>query len=81
MQGLEMDSQKRQNFVRLAEARTQRAMKAIRVIGNLSNRGSYHYTENDVREIVQALQNELTALKTRFSLQESGNAPEFKLSR
>jgi predicted nucleotidyltransferase len=81
MKGIEMDSQKRQNFVRLAEARTQRAMKAIRVIGNLSNRGSYNYTENDVREIVQALQNELTALKTRFSLHESGSAPEFKLSQ
>ena len=56
-------------------------MKAIRVIGNLSNRGSYEFNDSDVREIVQALQNEISDLKTRFRIHESGNSPEFKLSR
>jgi hypothetical protein len=56
-------------------------MKAIRVIGNLSNKGSYTFNDSDVREIVQALQNEVADLKTRFRMHESGSNPEFKLSR
>jgi hypothetical protein len=56
-------------------------MKAIRVIGNLSNKGSYSFNDNDVREIIQALQNELSDLKTRFRMHEAGTNPEFKLSR
>jgi predicted nucleotidyltransferase len=76
-----VQSLKREKFIRLAEARTQRAMKAIRVIGNLSNKGSYSFNDNDVREIIQALQNELSDLKTRFRMHEAGTNPEFKLSR
>ena len=44
---------KRKKFVELAEARVNRTVKDIRLIGNLSNRGSYEYSEKDVREIFQ----------------------------
>ena len=32
---------RREKFVRLAESRTAKAMKAIRVIGNLGNKSQY----------------------------------------
>ena len=57
---------KRKKFVELAEARVNRAVRDIRLIGNLSNRGSYEYSEKDVREIFKALQKELDAAKSRF---------------
>ncbi len=74
-------SQKRSNFVRLAEARVAKAMKAIRVIGNLSNQSNYEYSDQDIKEIVQALQKELSDLQVRFKLNRNVDQPEFKLRK
>lgn len=57
---------KRAKFIELAEARVNRAIKDIRLIGNLSNRSAYSYSEEDVRKIFRALQKELEGAKTRF---------------
>ena len=59
-------SEKRDNFIRLAEGRVTRAIDSIRVIGNLSNRSNYEYTEEDSKRIIDALQSEITALKVQF---------------
>lgn len=71
---------KRKKFVELAEARVNRAVKDIRLIGNLSNRGSYEYSERDAREIFKALQKELDAAKSRFSEDGEGGVDSFRLS-
>lgn len=60
-------SQKRDNFVRLAEARVNRALREIRLIGNLSNRSAYAYSDTDIRAIFKSLQRELDTAKTRFT--------------
>jgi len=65
LRGLEM-SEKRDNFIRLAEGRVTRAIDSIRVIGNLSNRSNYEYTEEDSKRIIDALQSEISALKVQF---------------
>ncbi|MEX0450182.1 hypothetical protein V6X63_10540 [Spiribacter sp. 221] len=44
-----------------------RAIKDVRLIGNLSNRNSYEYTPEDTRKIFRALQRELDAAKARFA--------------
>ena len=69
----------RERFVTLAERRVARAIKDIRLIGNLSNRSNYTYSDDDVKKIVKALDVELTNMKKRF---ETRNEPEeviFKL--
>ena len=71
---------KRKKFVELAEARVNRAIRNIRLIGNLSNRGSYKYSEKDAREIFKALQKELDAAKSRFSEDGGGGVDSFRLS-
>jgi hypothetical protein len=73
-------SQKRDNFVRLAEARVNRALREIRLIGNLSNRSAYEYGDPDVRTMFKALQRELDASKARFSGDSSGGDKEFRLT-
>ena len=73
-------SAKRENFVRLAEARVNRALREIRLIGNLSNRGAYSYTDADVREIFKALQREADAAKARFTGEAGAGDKDFKLS-
>ena len=74
-------SAKRHNFVRLAEARVNKALKAIQVVGNLSNRGNYEYTEEDVKLIVNALTKEISELKLRFKNEGIETAREFRLKR
>jgi hypothetical protein len=73
-------SQKRENFVRLAEARVNRALREIRLIGNLSNRGAYTYSEADARAIFKALQRELDTAKSRFTGDNGIGEREFRLA-
>lgn len=70
---------KRNNFVRLAENRVNRAMKDIRLVGNLSNRSAYSFTDTDVKRMFRALQRELDHAKSRFSESDSGATGDFKL--
>lgn len=75
-----MDSRdKRKKFVTLAEARTSRAMQAIRLIGNLANKSNYEYADADIQRIVRALDQEIRDLKTRFQSSGTRSRPEFKL--
>ncbi|CAM9256464.1 hypothetical protein [Acinetobacter pseudolwoffii] len=72
-------SSKREKFVELAESRVQRALKDIQLIGNLSNRNSYEYTDEDVKKIFSALQKSLNTSKLRFNLDAELSNEEFKL--
>jgi hypothetical protein len=64
-------SEKRARFIRIAEARTSRAMKAIRLIRNLSNTYIYEYRAEEIDAIVASLENEIASLK--HSLQSKIN--------
>jgi len=72
-------SKKRENFVRLAEARVTKAQQSIRIIGNLANRGNYEYSDEDVRQILAALQAEINDVKERFRNQPTKSDAGFKL--
>lgn len=56
----------REKFVRLANKRVNTAIKAIDLIGNLSNRSNYDYTQEDAEKIFLALNKELKACRERF---------------
>lgn len=71
--------QKRQKFVRLAEQRVNRALRELRLIGNLSNRSAYSSTEEDVKKIFRVLQRELDAARGRFEKADGGSADAFRL--
>ena len=74
-------SVKRDNFIRLAEARVTRAIDAMRVIGNLSNRSNYEYSDEDVKKMITTLQAELTALKAQFKTKSGTSVQGFKLRK
>lgn len=69
---------KRAKFIELAESRVNRTIKDIRLIGNLSNRSAYEYTEEDVKKVFKALQRELGAARARFGEGDGGISDEFK---
>ena len=58
----------REKFVELANKRVSRALKAVQLIGNLSNRSNYDYSDEDVSKIIKALQDEVAACRRRFDL-------------
>ncbi len=70
---------KREKFIRLAEQRVNRALREIRLIGNLSNRSAYSSTEEDLKKIFRALQKELDAARARFESPEGGSGSSFRL--
>lgn len=70
---------KRAKFVELATNRVNRAIKDLRLVGNLSNRSAYVYTEEDARKILRALTREIDDLKSRFRGEEQSDDKVFKL--
>jgi len=71
-----MTESKSEAFKRLAEKRTNAILDRIRVLGNLSNPYAYEYTEDDVRTIFAALDQELKVTRAKFHNQRKR---EFKL--
>jgi hypothetical protein len=70
---------KRQKFIELAEARVNRAINDIRLIGNLANRSAYEYGDEDTKKIFNALQKEIQTAKSRFTGDSGGRDSEFRL--
>lgn len=71
--------QDRDKFVDLANKRVNTAIKAIQLIGNLSNKSNYHYTPEDVRKIFNALQREIKVAKDRFAEDTNKDRDVFRL--
>lgn len=69
---------KRAKFVELAEARVNRTIKDLQLVGNLSNRSAYEFSETDIRKMFQAIQKAVDAAKARFG-REGESAGEFRL--
>lgn len=63
--------EKASRFERLAERRVTETLKKMRLIGNLSNRHNYSYTEEHVKQILEALEGELRQVKARFRQETS----------
>lgn len=74
-----MSDKKRDKFVTLAENRVNKAIRYIRLVGNLSNRNNYIFTENDVRQIFNALENEIRNTKKRFDSSSESCEKNFTL--
>ena len=65
----------RDKFVELANKRVNKAIKDLKLIGNLSNRTNYKYTEEDVKKILAALESEVKNLRKKFE-SPTGNDKE-----
>ena len=57
---------KAEKFVRLGQARTEKALNAIANIGGLASKTNYDYTDEQVAKIFGALEAEMTKLQSRF---------------
>jgi len=67
---------KRDSFVRLANARVNKALDALRLVGNLSNKANYEYTTEDAEKIVEALRVAVQECKKKFEIAGKGEQLE-----
>lgn len=58
---------KKANFIRIAEARTNKIIESIALLGNLSNASYYEYTPDQIEAMFSAIQEELDNQKKRFA--------------
>ena len=70
---------KRDKCVRIAEARTNKIINMIQLLGNCSNQSLYEYSQKDVNKIFNAIQAELDEAKKRYSKQDSQKGSKFTL--
>ena len=70
---------KRDKFVRLAEARTNKIIDMIQLLGNCSNTSAYEYTQQDVDQIFAAIDSQLKEAKKKFQKIESNRTSRFSL--
>ena len=70
----------RHKFIDLANKRVSKALQTIQLIGNLSNRSNYDYTQDDVAKIMKALTDEVSACRKKFEIAiKKQSKPEFEL--
>lgn len=72
-------SEKHDKFRELAEGRTNRALDAVRRIGNLSNRHLYEWEDAEVRKIVKALKDAVAEIEHKFAAPKTSREKNFKL--
>ena len=61
-------SKSRENFVRLAENRTNKVLKQIDLLSNLSNKTNYAYSEEDIQKIFSAINKRVKDSEKKFQL-------------
>ena len=57
---------KQERFKRLAELRVNNALKHIALIGNLSNKSSYEYSEAEYKKIIKTLKKAVSKVEQSF---------------
>lgn len=70
---------KRERFVRLAEARTNKILDMIKLLGNCSSKSNYEYTDEDVRKIFGAIEREMKNARAKFNGTDTQKEDRFML--
>ena len=69
---------KKENFIRIAENRTNKIIEMISKLSNLANTSFYEYTDEQIENIFNAIQSELDKQK-KFFANNSKKEKKFRL--
>lgn len=72
---------KAQRFERIAERRVNETLRALRLLGNVSDRRNYAYTDEQIAMILAAIDLEYRSLKARFKAEAPAEAQMFQFKR
>ncbi|HCM42516.1 MAG TPA: hypothetical protein PLY88_00770 [Candidatus Omnitrophota bacterium] len=64
---METSESKKDRFKRLASSRTNAVIEKLEILGNCSNRSNYEYTEEEVKQMLLAIERKLNEVKVLFS--------------
>lgn len=67
------EQEKIDRFKKIATNRTNKILKDIQLLGNCSNRSNYEYTDEEVKKIFTAIEEELKAVKIKFTSKKRKN--------
>lgn len=70
---------KKQKFRVIAEKRTNKALDAIKRIGNLSNKQIYEFEDAEIKKIMRALREAVSLTESRFSSLKNKSGGGFSL--
>ena len=70
---------KKENFKRIAEKRTNKIIESISKLQNLTNTSFYEYTEEQIESIFNAIQKELDSQKKIFENNSKKERKRFEL--
>lgn len=73
-----MDNPKRERFLRVAPARTDKILNLIRLLGNCANTSNYSYTNDEISKIFNSIRKELDIQEAKFH-DSSGKRKRFTL--
>ncbi len=65
-----------ERFKRIATVRTTAVLDRLRILGNLSNRQMYSYSEEDIEKIFSAINRQVREVRAKFN---SHKQEKFKL--
>lgn len=74
-----MEETKREKFIRIAEARTNKIINMMQLLGNCSNSSIYEFDDEDVEKIFGTIQKELDNAKKKYSINKSNKNTKFTL--
>jgi hypothetical protein len=72
-------SNKRDKFVKLAEARTNVILKYLKLLANCANKYAYEYTDEDIKKIFIEIDKAVKTARERFKDDNLKDEKVFKL--
>lgn len=72
---------KKEKFERIALRRTNLALRFLRLLGNLADRRNYDYSEAHVQQILNAIDQEVRSLKSKFRSDSTEGAKTFQFGK
>ena len=76
MENINNNETPEERFKRIATVRTNAVLDKLRILGNLSNRQMYSYSEEDINKIFRAIDKQIKEVKAKFN---SCKQEKFKL--
>lgn len=67
-----------ERFASLARKRLPKALTYLRLVGNLSDKSNYKYSDEQKKEIINELRKALRDVEHRFSRKKSNDNKKFK---
>ena len=70
---------KKNNFKRIAENRTNKIIDMLELLGNLSNTSFYEYSDADIEKIFNAIEDQLEKTRSKFARTKRTTKRRFQL--